>query len=229
VASATDQHGEARALYGAGRFDAAIDAFPRSLRTERALLGALARGATPAQALTRMDEAARRFMVSAFQSAVFNAVLDARMADGSYGRLGAGDVAHVHESRGLFVVDEAVLAEPGLAERVRRLELSPTGPMWGASMKRATGAVDAAEIAALEAHGVRLADIEAYAAKRRDDLEGSRRPLRVPVIAPQVEGGLDEHGSYVRVAFELPRGAFATVVLREIMKPAGGAGIETEA
>jgi tRNA pseudouridine13 synthase len=229
VASATDQHGEARALYAAGWFEEAIDAFPRSLRTERGLLAALARGATHERALARMDETARRFMVSAFQSAVFNAVLDGRMADGSYARLLPGDVAHIHETRGLFVVDDAVLGEADLGERVRRLELSPTGPMWGASMKRAAGCVDAAEIAALEAHGVRLADLGAYAATGRDDLEGSRRPLRVPVVAPQVEGGVDEVGSYVRVAFELPRGAFATVVLREIMKPAEGAGIETEA
>jgi tRNA(Glu) U13 pseudouridine synthase TruD len=41
------------------------------------------------------------------------------------------------------------------------------------------------------------------------------------VLDPEVEGGVDEHGAYVRCAFELPRGAFATVVLREIMKPAG--------
>ena len=34
-----------------------------------------------------------------------------------------------------------------------------------------------------------------------------------------IEGGVDEHGAYVRCAFELPRGCFATVVMREVMKP----------
>jgi tRNA(Glu) U13 pseudouridine synthase TruD len=38
-------------------------------------------------------------------------------------------------------------------------------------------------------------------------------------VDPDAEGGVDERGEYVRVAFELPAGAFATVVLREIMKP----------
>jgi len=36
---------------------------------------------------------------------------------------------------------------------------------------------------------------------------------------PDVEAGTDEHGHYIKVAFELPAGSFATVVLRELMKP----------
>lgn len=239
-----DQQGEARALYVAGEFERAREAFPRSLRTEREALGHLARGNSAQRVVARMDESARKFLLSAFQSAVFNAVLDRRMLDGSYATLSLGDVAHIHESRGQFVVYESVLAEADLAERVRRLALSPTGPMWGASMKRAQGAIDALEVAALGSFGVSVEDVVRYAGggagggesggsgqgrRGREDLEGARRPLRVPVVAPQVEGGVDEIGSYVRVAFELPRGAFATVVLREIMKPVEGGGIETEA
>jgi len=58
--------------------------------------------------------------------------------------------------------------------------------------------------------------------------------LRVPVIDPEVEGGVDEHGAYVRCAFELPKGSFATIVLREIMKvddedTGGDEGIEEAA
>jgi tRNA pseudouridine13 synthase len=49
------------------------------------------------------------------------------------------------------------------------------------------------------------------------DLKGTRRPYRVPITNTDLEAGLDEHGTYVRVAFDLPRGAYATVVLREIL------------
>jgi tRNA(Glu) U13 pseudouridine synthase TruD len=72
-------------------------------------------------------------------------------------------------------------------------------------------------------------------------VKGARRPLRVnPAIAltpvssdtgeppddrPAVveapvrtEGGVDEHGSYITVAFALPPGSYATVLLRELMK-----------
>lgn len=47
---------------------------------------------------------------------------------------------------------------------------------------------------------------------------GSRRALRVPITDIEVEGGTDEHGPFLRCAFDLPRGAFATTVLEEIMK-----------
>ena len=52
--------------------------------------------------------------------------------------------------------------------------------------------------------------------------KGARRPLRVALANADVDSGLDEHGPYVRTAFDLPRGAYATVVLREIMKPPDG-------
>jgi tRNA(Glu) U13 pseudouridine synthase TruD len=34
----------------------------------------------------------------------------------------------------------------------------------------------------------------------------------------ELAGGVDEHGPHITVAFTLPSGAFATVLLREIMK-----------
>ena len=48
--------------------------------------------------------------------------------------------------------------------------------------------------------------------------DGGRRPLRVPVRNISVDSGADVHGPYVQVAFDLHRGAYATVVMREIMK-----------
>jgi tRNA(Glu) U13 pseudouridine synthase TruD len=52
-----------------------------------------------------------------------------------------------------------------------------------------------------------------------DAPKGLRRPLRVPLTNPEISSGLDEHGAFVRVAFDLPPGAFATVVLRECVGP----------
>ena len=50
--------------------------------------------------------------------------------------------------------------------------------------------------------------------------EGKRRPLRILLKDPDVEGGVDEIGAYIKASFELPRGAYATMVLREVMKEA---------
>jgi tRNA pseudouridine13 synthase len=49
-------------------------------------------------------------------------------------------------------------------------------------------------------------------------VKGARRPLRVRPEDLKYESGVDEHGGYITLAFTLPPGAFATVLLREIMK-----------
>ena len=86
-------------------------------------------------------------------------------------------------------------------------------------MERAGGAIDLLECEALALAGVEPADLVACEADTPYPMiGGDRRPMRIPVIDPEVEGGIDEHGAYIRCAFELPKGAFATTVMDEIMK-----------
>jgi tRNA pseudouridine13 synthase len=217
-----EKSGEARRLAREGKYAEAFAMFPRGCRTERALLFALSKGASAERAVRSLDLMAANFMVSAFQSAVFNHVLDRRLEAGTIGALRAGDAAMKHENRAMFAVNDATAADPATAERLGRFEISPTGPMWGPAMMRASGATDAEEVEALAEFGVTPEQIAAFGERHPRLIEGSRRPLRVPLIDPDVEGGVDEHGTFIRAAFELPRGAFATVVLREIMKPMGG-------
>jgi tRNA pseudouridine13 synthase len=219
---------EARELFEKGELTAALDALPRAARTERSVLGALSRSASRGQAVRQIGPSERAFYITAFQSAIFNAVLDERLVAGSLGLLGPGDVAFKHENGALFDVDDEALGRGDLGGRLAALEISPSGPMWGASMKRASGEVDRLEVAALEASGI---GIDALAG-RAGGAEGARRPLRVPLTDHDLEAGVDEHGPYVRCVFDLPRGAFATSVLREIMKPeragSGAAGLGEE-
>ena len=213
-----DRQVGAREAYTRGDYAAALSLLSEDARTERAVLKALKNGATPERAMRRIEEPERGFFHTAFQSAVFNIVLDRRVREGTLGRVGLGDVAFKHDNRAVFVVTDDTLAEPGLADRAARFEISPSGPMWGPEMVRAGSEVDRVEVEALGAWGVRPEDLAAAEA-RGISLPGERRPLRVPLTFPEVEGGMDEHGPFVRVAFDLPRGAFATSVLREIMKP----------
>lgn len=213
-----DRFGEAREAFARGDYKGALLVLPRTARAEQAALRALVRGWNAESAVKAIDPSARSFFVSAFQSAVFNAVLDSRIADGMLGTLRAGDLAFKHDNRAVFAVDE-MTADPTNSERLRRFEISPSGPMWGASMIRAKGATDGQELAALLGAGLTPDDLARYDERSRVSMNGQRRPLRVPVIDPEVEGGIDEHGHYVRCAFDLPRGSFATVVLREIIKP----------
>lgn len=213
---------EARRLFAQGQLEEALRAFPRSARAERTVLRELIRGKDHERAVLAIDDPSLNFFVSAFQSAVFNRVLDQRLAQGTFDTLLEGDLAMKHANRALFAVDRPVLDDPATPERVRTFEISPTGPLWGKEMMRATGTTDRAEIEALAAAGVSPEQVLAFGTRHPRLIEGARRPLRVPVSFPEVEGGVDEHGAYVRVGFELPRGSFATVVLREIMKPAPG-------
>lgn len=216
-----DRYGEAREAYVRGDYKGALLVLPRSARAEQAALRALVRGWSAEGAAKAIDPSARSFFVSAFQSAVFNAVLDSRVAGGLLGTLRAGDLAFKHDNRAVFAVDDATLADPAIGERLGRFEVSPSGPMWGGSMLRAKGKTDEEEVAALVSAGITPEDLARHDERSRASMEGQRRPLRVPVIDPEVEGGIDEHGHYVRCAFDLPRGSFATVVLREIIKPRG--------
>lgn len=212
-----DSQAEARQAYARGEFGAALELFYRESRTERRVVGELARGASPSRAARAIERGETEFFLTAFQSAVFNEVLAQRMAAGSLGTLTPGDIAFKHDNRACFDVTPESLG-PDLDGRLSRLEVSPSGPMWGAEMKRAAGATATAEEVALAAAGVSLEALTAFQERRRGRLTGERRPLRVPITDPDVEGGSDEHGTYIRVAFDLPRGAFATSVVREITK-----------
>lgn len=214
-----ENHPEARELYAQGRYAEAREKLHPGMRPELTALNALAKGLSAEEAVEAIDHAAVSFYLSAFQSAVFNAVLDRRVDDDTIGTLLEGDIAIKHDNRALFDVDAAVASDPDTHDRLARFQISPTGPMWGSEMKRAAGAIDQLESDELLSTGVHFGDLER--AEHWGALPGSRRPLRVPVIDPDLEGGIDEHGPYVRVAFELPRGSFATVVLRELMKPSG--------
>jgi len=215
------EHAAARDLFLTGRYAEAAGLMPEGAEAEAAVLRALAQGRTPAQAIRAMPHTARSFFLSSFQSAVFNAVLDQRLERGDWDRLLPGDIACKRENGACFAVDSAVLAEPATADRLASQEISPTGPMWGLSMLRAGDEPGAIETAALAATGAAPEDFERLRSGTGEEVRGERRALRVAVGLPHVEGGCDEHGPYIRCAFDLPAGSFATVVMQEIMKTAG--------
>ncbi|GAB5495095.1 MAG: tRNA pseudouridine(13) synthase TruD [Phycisphaerales bacterium] len=158
----------------------------------------------------------RRLFLNALQSAAFNEVLDRRIESGTLGELREGDLAWKHDSGSVFAVDSEAINDPDLSTRLTSFEISPSGPMWGDKMSRCTGASAESEVAALARFELTPDD---FAKSSQSKLvPGVRRPLRIPLTDAEVEGGIDEHGGHVRLAFDLPPGSYATAVLREIMK-----------
>lgn len=206
----SEQVREARQAYTEGDYERALSLWPKVHRFERQAIGPLSRGAPPYDAVHGIDHMQLTLLVSAFQSHVFNRVLNRRLRDGLFDRLVEGDVAMKRENRAMFDVLDPQAEQP----RMDAGDIAPSGPMWGESMKPARGQVAEWEQQALHSTGLSEADL----AEGPYAPDGSRRPLRMMVQDVDISAGADEHGPYVHVAFMLPRGSFATVVMREIMK-----------
>ncbi len=155
------------------------------------------------------DRKLDRLFVSALQSELFNQWLVARMADGLYRRVLAGDVMK-KRAGGMFVCEDPATDEL----RLLAGELVLTGPMFGDKMRRPTEGSPAAEreAAILAASGL----AEGAFGTVRALAEGTRREATIEVADATVTESPDS-GTF-EVAFALPGGAYATAVMREVMK-----------
>lgn len=151
------------------------------------------------------DRKQDRFLISSLQSELFNAWLVARLRDGLYATVVTGDVLH-KVGGGMFTSEDAAVDSP----RLTAGELVVTGPMFGERMRRATGDAGAREDQILADAGLSHDSWHAV----RQIAEGTRRDASIQVREVSVER---EDGAVV-VAFTLPGGAYATAVMREIMK-----------
>ena len=153
------------------------------------------------------DRSQRGFALSAARSAVFNAVLAARVEQGSWNRLLPGEAVMLDSKRSFFRSD-GIDAE--LSARCAGMDVHPSGPLWGRGESPATG--EALEIEA----GVVASEPALCALLEAQGLEHERHSLRLPVrsLAWSIEGDV------LTLSFELPRGAFATSVLHEIVRDA---------
>jgi tRNA pseudouridine13 synthase len=153
------------------------------------------------------DRFLRRMALSALQSELFNRCLCARIEDGLFTTAIAGDVLKKRATGGLFVCEDATAD----TQRVESGEVDPAGPLPGHSLFAAGGE-------ALRREQAVLADAQvdpAWFAAGGGEMEGARRPYRIPAAGLGVEGaGTDA----VALSFVLPRGSYAVSVLREVTK-----------
>lgn len=156
----------------------------------------------------KMNRAKRVWYLNAYQSFLFNRIL-ARRID-HIDRVFAGDWAVKSENGACFQVEDAEKEQP----RADRFDISPTGILFGSRVSWAGGEPGRIEEAVIaEAGTTREALVQAAKAC---GFRGERRPLRVPLA--ELEWSLD--GSVLTLTFTLPPGAYATSVLRELMKTA---------
>jgi len=146
----------------------------------------------------------RAFVLSSARALAFNAVLGARVEANTWNRLLPGEVINLSGSQSVFAAEHP---DEGLHRRLMEGDLSPTGPLCGAGGVLPGGEASRIEAAALEAVAPLPALLSAVG------LRGERRALIVRPSA--ISHGLE--GDALTLEFDLPRGAFATSVLRELI------------
>ena len=168
-------------------------------------------GDNVAQALAMFDgrrvkREQRSMLLSAARSALFNRVLDARIADDTWDRALEGEVWMLDGSRSVFGPEAF---DDALAARLAAFDIHPTGPLWGAGELRSTGTARALESDAIaDEQSMQLrAGLEAAGLKQE------RRSLRLRPTALQWEWPAHD---VLRVSFDLPPGSYATTVLAEL-------------
>lgn len=195
------------ASYRRGELEESLRLFPGHCRTERDVLQRLIKHPEAwSKALNAVHPRLKKLYLSAYQSFLFDRLLEARLE--GFDRVMAGDLAFKHDSGACFIVTEPAAEAP----RAERFEISPTGPLFGCKMKSPEGVPGAMEASLLAGEGLTPASFDLPGGMR---LEGARRPLRVPLGEPVLE----EHGDDLVLDFSLPKGSYATAVLQEIIKP----------
>ncbi|CAA0090125.1 tRNA pseudouridine synthase D [Zhongshania aliphaticivorans] len=147
----------------------------------------------------------RGMYLSAARSLIFNTVLAQRVTTGHWNKGLPGDIFALRDSGSVFseVLDDHVI------ERLERGDIHPTGPMFGKLGKLSSNA----EVAQLE-ESVFAEFSDLCSGLMKNNLTMERRALRVIPKELQWQS-LDKRT--LSLAFSLPRGCFATALVRELI------------
>lgn len=197
--------------YRAGNLDEACSRLPRHCHPERQLIEALRAGRPPREAVLGLSRKLLRLYLSAYQSSLFDRLVDMRL--NSLEQLWAGDLAVKHINGACF----EVVAPATEQSRADAFEISPTAPLYGCKVRLASGQAGLLERSLLDKEKLSL---DVFRLPGGLTMEGERRPLRVPLHEVTAEMAGDD----LLIAFRLPKGSFATAVLHEVMKTAGAPG-----
>lgn len=192
--------------YRRGELEASLQLFPGHCRTERDIIQRLVKRPDDFEGAFRaVNPRLKKLYLSACQSALFDRVVEARLD--SLDTVREGDLAWKHANGACFLVTDAAAEAP----RAECFEISPSGPLFGCRMTMPEGEEQVLEQSILADEGLDPAAFDLSGGLR---MEGERRPIRVPLGDPQAF--LDDGGLILE--FSLPKGSYATAVLREIVK-----------
>ena len=211
------------AAAGTADWAAALERYPRQLGFERSMLHRLIENGGESSddfraALETVPSNLQRLFVNAAQSSLFNRILSARLDRGlPFDRAVAGDVVCFADSD---APDELALPDPGRSQRVgeNRVETVNrhtargrafvTAPLVGTETELANGEPGDIERAVLDEEGI---DPSMFDLPGEFHSTGTRRAILLTTE-------LSIENDPLTFAFRLPKGSYATVLLREYLK-----------
>lgn len=146
--------------------------------------------------------------LSAVRAFLFNQILSRRVSEQSWDQVLEGELVMLDGSQSLFEYRADDDSTKDIPLRLASGDIHPTGPMYGAS----TGMTASAQVAQLEQEVLAtypdlLRGLEHAGAKAQ------RRPLRVIPSDLQWQ----QQNNRAEITFTLPRGCFATALVRELV------------
>ena len=154
--------------------------------------------------LSLADRWLRRYLINSYQSHLCNRSLGLRLTLGLFERVLVGDIARKYTTRSFFEVRDHEAEQT----RYDSHEISFTAPIYGYEMPMATGIVGELESKVLAESGLTLDTFE------HAKVKGSRRIGRLLPLDLTMKTSTRS----LILSFSLPKGGFATTVLREFMK-----------
>ncbi len=211
---------EVRQMYDEGKLEESFNAMPKGMRYEKMMLKTLLKEMKKKKSddigllednsykrvIGSLPKPLKRMFVHAYQSYLFNKAVSDRSKLG-IDKYVEGDI--------IVDNDEHLVHEFGdeINKRIKNFEIHPTAPLFGSKVPLAGGKLGEMEQKILDDEGVTLEDFKVPKMPKLGS-HGLRRALRFKIWDASAK--VTEEG--VLVEFSIPKGCYATAVLREIMK-----------
>lgn len=200
-----------------GDVDRALEEFPNFLRYERTMLHRYKETGSWRRAFLSLPLPIMRIFIHAYQSYLFNLYISRRIEEGlPLNEALVGDIVVQVKGRIPYRDRTYRVTETNVDfvnEKIRRSQAMVSGPLFGFAMRRAKGIPGRLEEEILEEEGLSLEIFKKLPKPMAEP--GGRRELLIRPLG-LTYGYVPKTGMCFR--FFLPKGVYATSVLREIMK-----------
>ena len=207
---------EARRLYDQGELEESLESMPSGMRYEKMMLRTLIKEKNKRgelvensyiRALRSLPKPLSRMFVHAYQSYLFNRAVSERSKLG-IDQYVEGDILIDNEEH---LIHEFSREE--INQEIKNFQAHPSSPLYGSKVPLAGGKLGEMEQKILDEENLKLDDFEVPPMPKLGS-HGIRRAMRFRIWDVAAEA--TEEG--VLLSFSIPKGCYATSVLREVMK-----------